>query len=331
MNNPWGNLSSEGKSYYNGILYHELNLPNLFTYIEGSKESEINEDSMLSFFGKDNLSKIISRTGNYIPHEIFLHAFSEEKIIKILAFIFNYLPVHVAEENKCYTYLHSLLSLPKTRYSPEFILKVVEQAKTFDYNFNYKPLDEIPIYNWVIAGRSYAGKIDEFKKLLPSNYDYYFVDRYLLNSEELIFLIKALLHNCHIAYPDVYNWGDRKEHNYYYTTTCNWLVEEKTYGEGRFQRTHEEFKPDKPFGISIESSNDYPKIPNELLFSKYTFNNENLKNGLYNSIFVQDFLHSKKYNKKIYDFFMYKLDLEYKSVTKDDLVNQTTRFLVRKK
>ena len=33
MNNPWGNLSSEGKSYYNGTLYHELNLPNLFTYI----------------------------------------------------------------------------------------------------------------------------------------------------------------------------------------------------------------------------------------------------------------------------------------------------------
>ena len=125
MNNPWGNLSSEGKSYYNGTLYHELNLPNLFTYIEGSKESEINEDSMLSYFGKDNLSKIISRTGNYIPHEIFLHAFSEEKIIKILAFIFNYLPVHVAEESKCYTYLHTLLSLPKTRYSPEFILRVV--------------------------------------------------------------------------------------------------------------------------------------------------------------------------------------------------------------
>ena len=97
------------------------------------------------------------------------------------------------------------------------------------------------------------------------------------------------------------------------------------------KKTYEEFKVDKPFGISIESSDDYPKIPNELLFSKYTFNDKDLKNGLYNSIFVQDFLHSKKYNKKIYDFFMYKLDLEYKSVTEDDLVNQTTRFLVRKK
>ena len=319
MNDPWGNLPSKGTSYYNGILYHELNLPNLFTYIEGSKEAEISEDSMLSFFGKDNLSKIISRTGNYIPHEIFLHAFSEEKIIKILAFIFNYMPVHVAEESKCYTYLHSLLSLPKTRYSPEFILKVVEQAKTFDYNFNYKPLDEIPIYNWVIAGRSYAGKIDDFQKLLPSNYDYNFIDINNLNAEELIFLIKALLHNCNMEYPNDYNWGSLKYENYYYTTTCKWLIE-KNGGCNKYI-------PDKPFGISIEACEKCSEIPNELLFSKYTFNSDALKNGLYNSIFVQDFLHSKDYNKKVYNFFMYKLDLKFEFVGYTD----STRFLVRKK
>lgn len=327
MNDPWGNLSSKGKSYNNGTLYHELNIPNLFTYIEGSKEAEISEDSMLNFFGKDNLSKIISRTGNYIPHELFLHAFSEEKIFKILSFIFNYMPVHAAEESKCYTYLHTLLSLPRTKYSPEFILKIVEQAKTFDYNFNYKPLDEIPIYNWVIAGRSYAGKIDDFQKLLPSNYDYDFEDKYSLNAEELIFLIKAFLHNCHVEYPNDYNWANLKKHYYYYTTTCKWIVEGAKYSQDALNY----YTPDKPFGISIESCKDYSKIPNELLFGRYTFSSDALKKGLYNSIFVQDFLHSKKYNKKIYDFFMYKLDLEYKNVTEDDLSKLTTRFLVRKR
>ena len=304
MNDPWGNLSSEGKSYYNGTLYHELNLPNLFTYIEGSKEAEINEDSMLSFFGKDNLSKIISRTGNYIPHEIFLHAFSEEKIIKILAFIFNYMPVHVAEESKCYTYLHSLLSLPRTRYSPEFILKVVEQAKIFNYNFNYKPLDEIPIYNWAIGGRSYAGKIDEFRKLLPNYYDYNFRDSNNLNANELIYLIKVLLHNCY--YKDDYMQDDLC----YETSISDSSVSicKGYFGESKIS--------DK-----------------ELLFEEYNLNSHALKYGLYNSIFFNDFKSEEDYdcNEIIRDFYMKKLNLKYEKISFENYDKLKTGFLVRKR
>ena len=304
MNDPWGNLPSKGTSYYNGILYHELNLPNLFTYIEGSKESEINEDSMLSFFGKDNLSKIISRTGNYIPHEIFLHAFSEEKIIKILAFIFNYLPVHVAEENKCYTYLHSLLSLPKTRYSPEFILKVVEQAKTFDYNFNYKPLDEIPIYNWAIGGRSYAGKIEEFRKLLPNYYDYNFRDSNNLNANELIYLIKILLHNCY--YKDDYMQDDLCYETSISDTSV--FICKGYFGESKIS--------DK-----------------ELLFEEYNLNSHALKYGLYNSIFFNDFKSGEDYdcNEIIRDFYMKKLNLKYEKISFENYDKLKTGFLVRKR
>ena len=304
MNNPWGNLSSEGKSYYNGTLYHELNLPNLFTYIEGSKESEINEDSMLSYFGKDNLSKIISRTGNYIPHEIFLHAFSEEKIIKILAFIFNYLPVHVAEESKCYTYLHTLLSLPRTRYSPEFILKVVEQAKTFDYNFNYKPLDEIPIYNWAIGGRSYAGKIVEFRKLLPNYYDYNFRDSNNLNANELIYLIKILLHNCY--YKDDYMQDDLCYETSISDTSI--FICKGYFGESKIS--------DK-----------------ELLFEEYNLNSHALKYGLYNSIFFDDFKSGEDYdcNEIIRDFYMKKLNLKYEKIPFENCDKLKTGFLVRKR
>ena len=278
MSEIWGNLNNNNNkkntSYFNGVLYHDLTLANLVSYIEGYFEKDICEDSMVDFFGKDNLSKIIPGTTRYIPHELFLHDFSEEKIYKILSFIFNYLYLHIGTTDKSYTYLHTLLSLP------------------------------IPIYNWAIGGRSYAGKINEFRKLLPNYYDYNFRDSNNLNANELIYLIKILLHNCY--YKDDYMQDDLC----YETSVSDTSV----------------FICKGYFGESKISDK-------ELLFEEYNLNSYALKYGLYNSIFFNDFKSGEDYdcNEIIRDFYMKKLNLKYEKISFENYDKLKTGFLVRKR
>ena len=307
MSEIWGNLNNNNNkntSYFNGVLYHDLTLANLVSYIEGYFEKDICEDSMVDFFGKDNLSKIIPGTTRYIPHELFLHNFSEEKIYKILSFIFNYLYLHIGTTDKSYTYLHTLLSLPKTKYKSDFILKLIKQASEFNFNFNYKPLDEIPIYNWAIGGRSYAGKIVEFRKLLPNYYDYNFRDSNNLNANELIYLIKILLHNCY--YKDDYMQDDLCYETSISDTSV--FICKGYFGESKIS--------DK-----------------ELLFEEYNLNSYALKHGLYNSIFFNDFKSGEDYdcNEIIRDFYMKKLNLKYEKIPFENYDKLKTGFLVRKR
>lgn len=130
-------------------------------YINGTKIEDITYESIKKAFSKSSANDY-----GKLSHHLINFEYNQEKVLKMLDELFkNGLDINAKGKNTGYTFLHlAFYGYTDTKdqdhsYSEEFILKLIDLAKKYHFNFNSKDNDGDTIIHSCIASEIYTGEI----------------------------------------------------------------------------------------------------------------------------------------------------------------------------
>ncbi len=162
-----GNLQEKIESFFKRLSLEEMNTLNISYYL-------------FEIYNK-NKNSYDNDYGNLL-HEVINHKYNEEKVLKFIdALLDGGYDVNYQGKKTGYTFIHLALygytsDNEEYSYSTEFIVKLINLAKKYNFNVNLKDNDGDTIIHTALASEVYSGKVIPLLKALGNDFDISAVD-----------------------------------------------------------------------------------------------------------------------------------------------------------
>ena len=161
------NVQEVIESFFEQFSLEEINLQNVnFCFFEAYYKNKNSYDNDY---------------GNLL-HEVINHKYNEEKVLKLIDVLLeDGYDVNYQGKKTGYTFIHLALygytsDNEEYSYSTEFIVKLINLAKKYNFNVNLKDNDCDTIINTALASEVYSGKVIPLLKALGDDFDINAVD-----------------------------------------------------------------------------------------------------------------------------------------------------------
>ena len=162
-----GNLQEKIESFFKRLSLEEMNTLNISYYL-------------FEIYNK-NKNSYDNDYGNLL-HEVINHKYNKEKVLKFIdALLDGGYDVNYQGKKTGYTFIHLALygytsDNEEYSYSTEFIVKLINLAKKYNFNVNLKDNDGDTIIHTALASEVYSGKVIPLLKALGNDFDISAVD-----------------------------------------------------------------------------------------------------------------------------------------------------------